>query len=154
MVCRTRITSCTCSSFFQTIPVGEYSIVIFSTVNQSVVAAGFADFEKSLTYSKLSKLMNAAKSETVDVTIPKFTLDNEYPLKSVLKDGGMESLFDPALADLTGIAQVSTGEKLYVSEAKHKAFIEVISKLFKYKTTADAFYRLMKKVRKLQQQLH
>uniref|UniRef100_A0A914UI55 Serpin domain-containing protein n=1 Tax=Plectus sambesii TaxID=2011161 RepID=A0A914UI55_9BILA len=90
--------------------------------------AGFADFEASLTSAKLSKLMDAAKNTRVQVMIPKFTTKSEYPLKNVLTAAGMKTMFDPMLANLTAISSSSTGDKLFVGEAKHKAFIEVNEK--------------------------
>ena len=56
----------------------------------------------------------------INIHIPKFTLDTEYNLKKILPDMGISLVFGPA--DLSGI----TGYKgLFVSEAVHKAFVEV-----------------------------
>ena len=56
----------------------------------------------------------------INIHIPKFTLDTEYNLKKILPDMGVSLVFGPA--DLSGI----TGYRgLFVSEAVHKAFVEV-----------------------------
>ena len=56
----------------------------------------------------------------INIHIPKFTLDIEYNLKKILPDMGISLVFGPA--DLSGITGY-TG--LFVSEAVHKAFVEV-----------------------------
>ena len=56
----------------------------------------------------------------INIHIPKFTLDTEYNLKKILPDMGISLVFGPA--DLSGITGY-TG--LFVSEAVHKAFVEV-----------------------------
>lgn len=61
----------------------------------------------------------------INIHIPKFTLETEYNLKEHLPDMGMPTVFNPVHADLSGI----TGYKsLYVSQAIHKAFVEVNEK--------------------------
>jgi serpin B len=52
-------------------------------------------------------------------------LETEYDLTQQLPDMGMPTVFNPVHADLSGI----TGYKsLYVSQAIHKAFVEVNEK--------------------------
>jgi serpin B len=61
----------------------------------------------------------------INIHIPKFTLETEYDLTQQLPDMGMPTVFNPVHADLSGI----TGYKsLYVSQAIHKAFVEVNEK--------------------------
>jgi serpin B len=61
----------------------------------------------------------------INIHIPKFTLETEYDLTEQLPDMGMPTVFNPVHADLSGI----TGYKgLYVSQAIHKAFVEVNEK--------------------------
>ncbi len=56
----------------------------------------------------------------INIHIPKFTLDTEYNLKKILPDMGVSLVFGPAdLSDITGY------RGLFVSEAVHKAFVEV-----------------------------
>ncbi len=61
----------------------------------------------------------------INIHIPKFSLEEEYDLTKSLPDMGMPAVFNPVHADLSGI----TGYKsLYVSQAIHKAFVEVNEK--------------------------
>jgi serine protease inhibitor len=56
--------------------------------------------------------------------LPKFKLEHEVQMKPVLEALGMGVAFQPCCADFSGIADVG-GERLYISEVKHKTFVEV-----------------------------
>lgn len=58
--------------------------------------------------------------------LPRFQFEYESSLNSVLKSLGMEIAFDEGLADFSGIRPAPPN--LYVSEVKHKAFVEVNEK--------------------------
>lgn len=58
------------------------------------------------------------------ITMPKFTLEYELEMNDVLKALGMAIAFDRNAADFSLIADVSP-ERLYISEVKHKTFVEV-----------------------------
>ena len=75
-------------------------------------------FEEALTAAKIS-------NEELALSMPKFKV--EYGVKrlnDVLTNMGMGIAFDPNAADLSGIADVSTG-KLYLGFVDHKAVVEV-----------------------------
>ena len=79
--------------------------------------------EESLTLENLKLWKSKFYDRGTVIHIPKFTLETEYDLKESLTDMGMPSVFGPA--DLSGI----TGNKgLFVSEAVHKAFVDVNEK--------------------------
>ena len=81
--------------------------------------------EDSLTLENLNIWKdNLSGFRGIVIHIPKFTLETEYDLTESLPEMGMTSVFGPA-ADLSGI----TGHKgLFVSEAIHKAFVDVNEK--------------------------
>ena len=87
-----------------------------------------AKLETSLTFEKLQALMlEGRRYRMVDVKVllPKFKLELNFPLKSCLMELGMVDLFDIHLSDLSGMS----GENdLFVSDAVHKAFINVDEK--------------------------
>ena len=59
----------------------------------------------------------------IHVLLPRFKAECEYPMhKYILPDMGMKLPFNPLLADLSGIADV-TG--LYISKVIHKTFVQV-----------------------------
>jgi len=59
--------------------------------------------------------------DKIKLELPKFKIESEIPLKDVLMNLGITDMFGEG-ADLTGI---DPSGKLYVSEVKQKAFIEV-----------------------------
>jgi serpin B len=60
-----------------------------------------------------------------DVMLPRFKVDYEVKLNDALKALGMEEAFDPAVADFSGLAKVAAGQRIFISEVRHKAFAEV-----------------------------
>ncbi|QLH10814.1 serpin family protein [Nitrosarchaeum sp. AC2] len=82
--------------------------------------------EKSITIDNLKMWKDfPTMNRGINIHIPKFTLETEYDLTKSLPDMGMPTVFNPVHADLSGI----TGYKsLYVSQAIHKAFVEVNEK--------------------------
>ncbi len=68
-------------------------------------------------------LQKAGEIKEIQVSLPKFKLEQKYDLKKTLQKLGIKSVFNQALADLSGI---DNGKKsLYLAYAVHKAFIEV-----------------------------
>ncbi len=60
--------------------------------------------------------------------IPRFSMEYEKSLNDVLKALGMEIAFDEGKADLLDMVPWEGSPNLYISEVKHKAFIEVDEK--------------------------
>ena len=60
----------------------------------------------------------------ITISIPKFKIESSYKLKGPLGKLGLETLFDPTQADLTGLNSNSLEKSLYVDEVVQKAFIE------------------------------
>jgi len=58
-----------------------------------------------------------------EVGLPRFSFDYEISLNDVLKDLGMAIAFDDSAADFSGMREIPP--RLYISEVKHKSFIEV-----------------------------
>lgn len=58
----------------------------------------------------------------VDLSIPRFRIERELPLKDLLQAMGMKLAFDRVKADFSGV----TGARdLYITKAVHKAFVDV-----------------------------
>ncbi|KAK6194762.1 hypothetical protein SNE40_000328 [Patella caerulea] len=83
---------------------------------------GVTSLVNNLTPSKLNKLMKEMTEVKVDIALPKFKLEADLNLKEVLINLGLSDIFDGRKADLSGIDGT---RELYVSDAFHKAFIEV-----------------------------
>ncbi|KAK7146733.1 hypothetical protein R3I94_009541 [Phoxinus phoxinus] len=85
---------------------------------------GLQKLEKALTYEKL---MEWTKPEVmhqpeVKVFLPRFKMEETYDMKSLLISMGMEDVFDPLKANLSGM---SSNNDLVVTKVIHKAFVEV-----------------------------
>ncbi|XP_032258512.1 serpin E3 [Phoca vitulina] len=78
--------------------------------------------EPHLTASILRIWTSSLRRARMDVFLPRFRIQNHFNLKSILKSWGVTDLFDPLKANLKGI---SGQDGFYVSEAIHKAKIEV-----------------------------
>lgn len=80
--------------------------------------------ERALSLEKFSEWVNKAQEVQLSVHLPRFKIDDNFSVKEKLEKLGLVDLFDPHTARLPGI--VSDGRAdLYVSEAFHKAFLEV-----------------------------
>jgi serpin B len=67
--------------------------------------------------------MHTLKTEYLNVILPKFKIETSINFKNILKNLGVQKIFDAKEADLSGVA----GEKgdLIVSEVAQKTFIDV-----------------------------
>ncbi|CDW54521.1 Serpin domain containing protein, partial [Trichuris trichiura] len=86
---------------------------------------GLKNMMRKLHGKKLLDLFDSTIERKVEVHIPKFKLEYDLQLKQVLQRLGLTDMFSPALANFSKI----TGNRdLYVSDAFHKAFIEINEK--------------------------
>ncbi|XP_024059761.2 serpin B4-like [Terrapene carolina triunguis] len=85
---------------------------------------GLTQLEKELTYEKLTTWISPdhLKEDEVDVALPRFKVETSAQLKQYLEALGMTDVFHPGASDLSGMAKEGG---LFVSEAVHKAYIEV-----------------------------
>lgn len=82
----------------------------------------FQAFEASLDEAKLNDIINNIESTEVKLTMPQFSFDSEFGLKSALSDLGMPEAFDPQKADFSGM----DGKRdLFITDIIHKAYISV-----------------------------
>ncbi|CAH6828738.1 Serpine3 [Phodopus roborovskii] len=78
--------------------------------------------EPHLTASVIHLWATRLKRTRMDVFLPRFRIQNQFDLKSILRSWGITDLFDPLKANLKGI---SGQDGFYVSEATHKAKMEL-----------------------------
>ncbi|KAK7146737.1 hypothetical protein R3I94_009545 [Phoxinus phoxinus] len=85
---------------------------------------GLQKLEKALTYEKLMEWTNpeVMRQQKVQVSLPRFKMEETYNMKSLLISMGMEDVFDQRKANLSGM---SSNNDLVVSKVIHKAFVEV-----------------------------
>ncbi|XP_026109886.1 leukocyte elastase inhibitor isoform X6 [Carassius auratus] len=85
---------------------------------------GLQKLEKALTYEKLMEWTKPNKmlQEQVQVSLPRFKMEESYDMKSLLISMGMEDVFDLQKVNLSGM---SPNNDLVVTKVIHKAFVEV-----------------------------
>jgi serpin B len=86
-----------------------------------------AAFEKKLTPALFSSWVKAEKPTAIQVTVPTFQFDYASSLNDSLKADGITAAFDPTKADFSAMQDksASSSQRLYLSEVKHKTFIDV-----------------------------
>ena len=84
---------------------------------------GLAYLESNLDLTTLNGAIAAMTTRTVNLILPKFSLDQNIDLKGYLQAMGMTTVFSP-WADLSGIG--TGGGAMYVDFVVHQAIIKVI----------------------------
>jgi serpin B len=87
-----------------------------------VVPSDLAAFEAGLTSDALDAIVGSLEQDTVALTTPTFSARTSVDLAGPLKALGITDIFDPALADLSGI---SAEPGLHVGAVVHQAFVKV-----------------------------
>uniref|UniRef100_A0A671K5E7 Serpin B6 n=1 Tax=Sinocyclocheilus anshuiensis TaxID=1608454 RepID=A0A671K5E7_9TELE len=85
---------------------------------------GLQKLEKALTYEKLMEWTRpeVMHQQEVEVSLPRFKMEETYDMKSLLISMGMEDVFDGQKVNLSGM---SPNNDLVVTKVIHKAFVEV-----------------------------
>lgn len=85
-------------------------------------AGRFADFEQTLDADRVDAIITDLEPRQVELSLPKFEIESSFSLKDALSALGMPDAFDRSKADFSAM----TGHAdLYISEALHKAFVNV-----------------------------
>lgn len=102
----------------------ELSMVIMLPDDIADGTTGLEKLEQELTYEKFADLTNPDNMDRteVELSLPKFKLENSYDLESVLGGLGMTDAFDVVRCDFTGM---SGNRDLFLSKVVHKSFVEV-----------------------------
>lgn len=82
------------------------------------------EYVASLTAEGLQKTLNGAQNTGVFASIPQFSYDYDIELRDVLKELGMPTAFDGALADFTPMGTCDRGN-LCIGSVLHKTHITV-----------------------------
>jgi serpin B len=81
----------------------------------------FSDFEGSLDFPKLGRILDSIRYQEVALTMPKFEFDSSFDLKTTLSDMGMPVAFTTD-ANFSGM----NGQRnLYITDVVHKAFVSL-----------------------------
>ncbi|VDK53830.1 unnamed protein product [Cylicostephanus goldi] len=98
----------------------SYAFNIFLPKNR----LGLKKLRLQLSGVVIRNLLSRLKLESMTISIPKMKIDTNYELKEALMVMGVTDIFSKQRANLLGISEQS----LYVSDAAHRALIEVDEK--------------------------
>lgn len=88
--------------------------------------ANLAQFQEQLNQANWKSWLTLFKNGEGSVMLPRFTMEYEQSLNSVLTDLGMGIAFEAGKADFSDMTAVETSDhELYISEVKHKTYIQV-----------------------------
>ncbi|CAG2255905.1 SERPINB [Mytilus edulis] len=85
-------------------------------------ANGLSQLESKITMTKFKSLFSGMWRRDTIIRIPKFVFEAKYDLKPVLTSLGITEIFD---AQTANFAKMTTLKPVYVSDARHKSYIEV-----------------------------
>ncbi|XP_055356107.1 leukocyte elastase inhibitor A-like [Paramacrobiotus metropolitanus] len=85
---------------------------------------GLRALEKKLTANVFGNLKKKVKSERVNLQIPKFKVEADLNLKSMLQKIGVKEAFEKSSADFSNM----TPQKVWIGDAFHKTFVEIDEK--------------------------
>ncbi|NP_878283.1 antithrombin-III precursor [Danio rerio] len=100
---------------------GDITMVLILPIE----GATLSEVVANMNLKKLVGWLHAMKETTVAVQIPRFRVEDSFSLKEQLTKMGLEDLFSPANASLPGMVADAEGPNLFISDAYHKAFLEV-----------------------------
>ncbi|NXI36083.1 SERP3 protein, partial [Galbula dea] len=81
-----------------------------------------SQIESQLSAKTISLWANSLKRTKMDIFLPRFSIQSLFDLKTVFSALGIRDAFDPITANFKGISEQ---DSLYISEAIHKAEIEI-----------------------------
>jgi serpin B len=93
---------------------------------------GLAGLERSMTESRLKSLIASASTWTVEISLPRFTIESDLDMNSILEALGIHQAFEKQ-ADFSG---VSDRRPLWLSAVFHKGFVAVNEKGIEAAATA------------------
>jgi Serine protease inhibitor len=111
---------------FQTLrlPYGEedrLAMVLFLPDEDS----SLGQFQSQLNMENWADWLSSCEKKQGTIMLPRFTMEYETSLNQALKNLGMEIAFEGDKADFTGIVTGDSGKNVFISEVKHKTFLQV-----------------------------
>lgn len=103
------------------LPYGEGQVSMYIFLPHT--GSSLTEFLGTLNASNWEEWLMRFQSREGDIVLPRFRTEYQASIKGPLKELGMGIAFDPDRANFEGMRQPPPG--LYISEVKHKAFVEV-----------------------------
>lgn len=87
--------------------------------------SNLGELQQQLNQDNWSNWMALFETKAGSLMLPKFTMEYENSLNQGLTDLGMGIAFEPGKADFSGMSEEATLGNVYISDVKHKTFIQV-----------------------------
>lgn len=87
--------------------------------------SSLSEFKKQLSQDNWARWNGLFEEKEGSLMLPKFTMEYEQSLNQSLSDLGMGIAFEPGKADFSGMAIEGAGTDIFISDVKHKTFIQV-----------------------------
>ena len=87
--------------------------------------ASLSEFYQQLNQDNWSNWISLFEEKAGSLMLPKFTIEYEKSLNQPLTDLGMGIAFEPGKADFSGMAAEGTAGDIFISDVKHKTFIQI-----------------------------
>uniref|UniRef100_A0A8C6SWZ1 Serpin B6 n=1 Tax=Neogobius melanostomus TaxID=47308 RepID=A0A8C6SWZ1_9GOBI len=102
----------------------DLSMIIFLPIDIEDDTTGLEKLEKELTYDKFKEWTGKDRmlQVEVEVSLPRFKMEESYDMKKVLTSMGMVDAFDVSKSNFSGM---SVSNDLVLSAVVHKAYVEV-----------------------------
>jgi serine protease inhibitor len=100
---------------------GRVSMYVFLPDRES----GLAAFQTQLTAANWKSWMASFHETDGEIALPRFKVEYETSLNQVLDDLGMGIAFSESEADFGRMFPIGPGVNVYISNVKHKTFVEV-----------------------------
>jgi len=88
-------------------------------------AGRFDEVDEGLDASTIAAIRAELASVTVDLSLPRFGVEQSFSLKETLEALGMAAAFDTGLADFSAMSPDALADGLHIGAVIHKAFVRV-----------------------------
>ena len=88
-------------------------------------AGRFDEIDAGLDAATIATILAELAPQSVDLRFPRFEIEQSFSLKDTLMALGMETPFDTATADFSGMSPDALADGLHISAVIHKAFVSV-----------------------------
>ena len=105
------------------LPYGEGSVSMLLFLPDELVSLD--QFERNLTIENWDTWTRGFRGTPGDLMLPRFKVEWESKLNDALKTLGMGEAFAPGGANFSQMAELNSGNEIYISEVKHKSWAEV-----------------------------
>lgn len=102
-------------------PYNEYNLKFVGILPKKSGNFYISDLDIDDILDTIKKSKNSNICYEVNTKLPKFEIETDANLKEILKEYGIEDIFDTESADLTKLGKSKYGGKLFVSEIKQKS---------------------------------